>query len=209
MNELDDHDMRRLYERNAPEVDSRETWEAVRERVADARTRRRRMRLVAICASVLVALGAVSVGGYELVEHLRAPQPLLVLGGGEELAEEPDLTVFLDTDITTDQTSALWNELSAMPEIARMTYVSKEEALSRVRQLFADRPEVLENLVGNPLPASLEIWLVAGVDRAAVITRLSPLQGVDDVKPSAALEESTDRSADDRSPSSTNTTVGD
>jgi hypothetical protein len=209
MSELDDRDMRRLYERNAPEVEPRETWEAVRERVSDARPRRRRMRLVAICATVLVVLGVVSVGAYELVEHLRAPQPLLILGGDEEPADPVVLTVFLDMDITTDQTSALWNELSAMPEIATLTYVSKEEALARLREFFADRPDVLENLMGNPLPASLEVRLVDDLEAPTLAERLSVLPGVDEVIGATAFGNRIGEPSEAPSSTSSVTTPGD
>ena len=55
--------------------------------------------------------------------------------------------------------------------------------------MFADEPEVLSNLVGNPLPASVEIWLADSANPNSVAARLSVLQGVDEVKPSTVPED--------------------
>jgi cell division transport system permease protein len=40
-----------------------------------------------------------------------------------------------------------------------VTYVTKEEALERFREQTIESPEIVENLPGNPLPASLEVEL--------------------------------------------------
>jgi len=52
-------------------------------------------------------------------------------------------------------------EIEALTDVARVRFVSREEALETFRQLLPDADELLEDLEGNPLPASLEIRLRA------------------------------------------------
>lgn len=55
-----------------------------------------------------------------------------------------------------------------MPEASRVRYVSKEEALSHAKELFRESPEVMENLPGNPFPASLKISVESASDAETV-----------------------------------------
>ena len=260
MDGRDDLDMRRLYYRNAPSVDGGETWEAIRERVAarprGARRRGRGMRLAVACSAVLIAAGAVSLGAYELVDHLRTPREVLVIGGDQELSpaaggslsvvgpdgetvlltgkkaelymevqrikqglaegtlvydpaalnnvssngllslsDDPlvllgglqatvfasDMTVYLLTEATEEQISAVRSEIETMPEVRVYEFLSKEEALERLKSLFADRPEIFSGLSGNPLPASFDIWLVDGQQPGRLLDSLLALPGVDQV----------------------------
>jgi cell division protein FtsX len=72
-------------------------------------------------------------------------------------ANSVDVVAYLTQEVA--DATALEKEIEGMPEVARVTYVSTDEALARLKEDFKDNPEVLEGLVGNPLPASFEIWL--------------------------------------------------
>ncbi len=260
MDDRDDRDMRRLYERNAPTVDASETWEAIRGRVAGTprgtRARGRGVRLAFACSAVLIAAGAVSFGAYELVDHLRTPREVLVIGDAQELSpaeggplrvtgpdgetvlltgkkaelylevqrareglvagtlhydpsalgtsssngllslsDDPfvlldglltavfasDMTIYLTTEATEEETAAIRSELETAPEVRAFEFVSKEEALDRLKGVFSDRPEIFSNLSGNPLPDSFEIRLVDGQPAALLTERLRALPGVDQV----------------------------
>lgn len=68
-----------------------------------------------------------------------------------------DLTLYL-SDSAGDAVP-LRTEISDMPGVRMLEFVSKEEALERLKDSFTDHPEILESLSANPLPASLEVWL--------------------------------------------------
>lgn len=52
-------------------------------------------------------------------------------------------------------------EIEALPEVRKVRYISKEEALETFRRLIPDADELLSDLEDNPLPPSLEIRLTS------------------------------------------------
>lgn len=44
-------------------------------------------------------------------------------------------------------------------QVTKVHYVSKQEALDRLKEDLKDDPDMLKQVTGNPLPASLEIWV--------------------------------------------------
>jgi cell division transport system permease protein len=58
-------------------------------------------------------------------------------------------------DLTTMQT-----DIQAMPNVAKITYVTKEDALARFKEQTKNSPALVEQLRGNPLPASIEVALI-------------------------------------------------
>lgn len=71
-----------------------------------------------------------------------------------------DVSVYLKEDVNTDQIMELRSELSKIPEVKEINYVSKEEALETFIEMHKDDPVLIESLteVGfNPFLASLNI----------------------------------------------------
>jgi hypothetical protein len=112
--------------------------------------------------------------------------PLVLLAGflGEVFAA--DVSVYMKTEVSDEEAAVLLSQIETMPEVRVCEFVSKEEALERLKRLFSDRPELINGLTGNPLPAGFEIWLVDGLvdDQhiGLVTSRLSALPGVDQVR---------------------------
>jgi cell division transport system permease protein len=79
-----------------------------------------------------------------------------------QVEKKVEIKVFFKTDPEpdTEQITALQTEIKSWPEINTCDFISKDEALNRIKEWYADRPEIYENLTSNPLPASLEITLV-------------------------------------------------
>jgi cell division transport system permease protein len=77
-------------------------------------------------------------------------------------------------------------DIAAFPEVQRVSYVSEEEALRRARSELVEFQDAYRDLDVNPLPASLEIQLKAGMrdaaHTAAVAERLRGYGFVDDVR---------------------------
>ena len=79
----------------------------------------------------------------------------------ESVEEKVQIQVFLKDGAPDEDVAALQSDLlTDTARVAGVAYVSKEEALERFREQTAESPEIVENLPGNPLPASLEVELV-------------------------------------------------
>jgi cell division transport system permease protein len=77
-----------------------------------------------------------------------------------EVEKKVDVSVYLKEDVNTDQIMNLKSELSKIPEVKEINYVSKEEALEIFIEIHKDDPVLIESLteVGyNPFLASLNI----------------------------------------------------
>ena len=112
--------------------------------------------------------------------------PMAMLDSLEKSLLRPDVTLYL-RDSAGDG-AALRDEIAAMPGVTRLEYVSKDEALQKLKETFADNPEILEGLQGNPLPASLEIWLSDHTQAASLAEELRSRPEVDEVLAPSATE---------------------
>lgn len=70
-----------------------------------------------------------------------------------------EVAVFLHTDVTAAQRTAISNDLTAMPEVSSVTYESKDEAFRRFKEIFRDNPEIVENTSPDVLPESYRVKL--------------------------------------------------
>ena len=114
----------------------------------------RRNYFMTIAALVTVFLSIVVLGG--VLVFVYTTDALL-----KEVEQKVEITVYLktDPDPTTTDVEAMQTKIMSWTEVKSSQFVSKEDALERLREQFADDPEVIENLTGNPLPASFEISL--------------------------------------------------
>ncbi len=95
------------------------------------------------------------------------------------------IAVYLVDDIDAERMSALKNYCRELDEVIRFDYVSKEQALENFKVTLGEESNFLSGLPGNPLPASLELFLdseVADVDDVERLARQLQRQvGVDEV----------------------------
>lgn len=82
--------------------------------------------------------------------------------------------VFLKDGAAPADVQALQGDVLRIPNVKGVSYVSKEEALQRFTERMKNTPQLIEQLRGNPLPASLEVALddprgvkavVAGIEK--------------------------------------------
>ncbi len=85
-----------------------------------------------------------------------------LLAGLDFTEQKVQVVAYLQPNATDNQVTALTNKLKAMPQIASVDYVSRDEALVRFRaSLKAQGQEDLtQYLDANPLYASLEVKMV-------------------------------------------------
>lgn len=103
----------------------------------------------------------------------------IIIKGFESKVE---VTVFLKETAVPGDVQNLQIEVVSWPEVSDVMYVSKEQALERLKQDLRDQPEMLEALAGNPLPASLEIKLKTPRAVDSVASRLKGKEPVDEIK---------------------------
>lgn len=77
----------------------------------------------------------------------------------KDLRSKLEIEVFIKGTATEEEVNQLGEEIQAMPEVKAVYFVSKEEALERMREDLGENTDILEAMSGNPLPASYEIEL--------------------------------------------------
>ena len=78
----------------------------------------------------------------------------------KSVEEKVSIRVYLKDGADPAAVDALQQELISNAEVATVTYTSKEQALEDFRNMMVqDSPEIVDQLEGNPLPASLDVDL--------------------------------------------------
>ena len=126
-----------------------------------------------------IAISMLILGLFSLI-YLNVQQSLHQMGG------ELQITAYLQETISSEQAEVLRSKVADWPEVEKITYISKEQALARFRSQLREYAGILEGLKENPLPASLELTLMPQYGRSGNIkelsTRLGRLPGVAEVQ---------------------------
>jgi len=93
-----------------------------------------------------------------------------------------EVAVFLKRDITTEERDSIQRDLLAMPEVASVTYESKQEAYETFKRLFRDEPDIVENTTADALPESFRVKLKDPNQFAVVRDRLEGRPGIDQIQ---------------------------
>lgn len=124
-----------------------------------------------------IALAVIPLGGLAIITgNMRA---LL-----DRQGESRQVTAFLATALDAGEQAVLARRAAALGGVARVELVTREAALERFRDRLGGGA-LLDALEDNPLPASIEVTLAPGADRAeeagAVAAALRALPGVEEV----------------------------
>lgn len=102
----------------------------------------------------------------------------------EDFGSDLQVTAFLDSSVSVDVQRELAAQLGAAPGVERVEMVTRDQALERFERI-AGSAELLAGLEENPLPASLEIFLLPDARNAESIAildqALDGLPGVEDL----------------------------
>jgi cell division transport system permease protein len=102
----------------------------------------------------------------------------------DEFGQELQLTAYLDDSLTDADLAPLAERVAAAPGVERVEVVTKDLALERFERI-AGGAELLVGLEENPLPASLEIFLLPEARNAEAMAilreSLDGLPGIDDL----------------------------
>ena len=92
----------------------------------------------------------------------------IVRNVGQDVA----ITAFFPEDIGQERIDEVVSSVEGYPEVNESVYVSKEEALEKFRETFAEQPDIAGSISSDVLPASIEIQLNNSSDSSAVADRL-------------------------------------
>jgi cell division transport system permease protein len=96
-----------------------------------------------------------------------------------DIKSKLEIEVFIKNTASPTEINRLGDEIRAMPEVKDVTFISKDEALERLRESFKGHEDVLDALQGNPLPPSYEITLKDADTIEMVATRFFDMPIVD------------------------------
>jgi cell division transport system permease protein len=134
-------------------------------------------RTTTVVSIATIAVAVIPLGGLWVVTgNMRA---LL-----DQFGNELQLTAFLDADVRSDAGRSLAAKAMRIPGVARVEFVSQEQALERFRARLGGSA-LLDALEANPLPASLAIALAPdsrSPERVAAVSEaLHALPGVEEI----------------------------
>jgi cell division transport system permease protein len=100
----------------------------------------------------------------------------------KSIESKVEITVDLKDIATSSEVADLQNEISSWSQIEEVRYISKDEAMERLKKDLKDQPELLNEISGNPLPASLEIKLKDPRVVTSVAEKIQGRPGVDEIR---------------------------
>lgn len=98
----------------------------------------------------------------------------------EQVETKFGVTAYLQEDLTKEQTETLQNKIEAMPNVAEVTYISKEEALKSFSEENSNQSLFTMFQQDNPLPASFEITTTEIDDQPKLIQELNNMEGIEE-----------------------------
>lgn len=77
----------------------------------------------------------------------------------QQITEKIDVSVYLKDSVTAEQREKLMRDLEKQPNVAKTSYLSKEQALEAYKKENIDNPQLLLaiNQTDNPLPATVRV----------------------------------------------------
>lgn len=130
--------------------------------------------VMSVAAVATVFLSLCLVGIFSLFAFLGG----MLIKGQESKVE---IEVFLKDNAPPDQVQGLQNRINSWPEVTRAEYISKAQALKKLKGWLKDSPEILESLSGNPLPASIRIRLKNPREVENVAVKVTKQPNIDEV----------------------------
>jgi cell division transport system permease protein len=91
----------------------------------------------------------------------------------DRFGTELGLVVFLNEDVPKDRIPSLYQKLTGLSEVEKVTYISSEEAFGRLEKYLKNETEVLEGVDPQFLPPSFEIQINRAVFQLKRIKHLA------------------------------------
>jgi len=102
-----------------------------------------------------------------------------------QLPDRFSIMAYLQEPISQEETRKIIDSLKKRPEIAKVRYISREEALLELKQTLGDSTHLLEGLDENPLTSSIEIKLrkefVTPATTSMISSEIGKMPGIDTI----------------------------
>jgi cell division transport system permease protein len=143
--------------------------------IAEALRSVRANAAVSVAATVTVLIAVFILGAF-------IPSFLYVQSTVDSQKAKVDIDVFISDQASVSQVNGLQSQLTALKESGQITsfrYVSKDDALSELRERLKD-PSILEELPSNPLPAKFNVKPADPAQAQQIIDQISDSPAIDD-----------------------------
>ena len=144
--------------------------------VREALTASRRAPLLSVLGIVTIAFSLFAFGLFGLVA-------INIRKALEQVEERVEVRAFVGDSTEIESVAAAMKDIGEFPEVARVEYVSKEQALDRARKEMGEFADVFE---AGVLPASIEVYIKSGMRDPttvkSVADRIRTYHFVDDVR---------------------------
>ena len=131
-----------------------------------------RNALMSLAATLTMVLMLLLLAGFFVLQNV-------LLASLSFIEQKVEVVAYIQNNATSDQVDALVATFSAMPEVASVEFVSRDEALARFKaaQAAQGRQDLTASLESNPLYASVNIKLrsPSDLDTVTVALRDDPL----------------------------------
>ncbi|MDP9202654.1 MAG: ABC transporter permease [Gemmatimonadota bacterium] len=144
--------------------------------VREALTASRRAPLLSALGIVTIAFSLFAFGLFGLVA-------INIRRALEQVEERVEVRAFVSDSTEIESVAAAMKDIGEFPEVARVDYVSREQALERARREMGEFADVFE---AGVLPASIEVHLRPGMRSPATVKsvadRMRTYNFIDDVR---------------------------
>jgi cell division transport system permease protein len=134
-------------------------------------------------APLLSALGIVTIAFSLFAFGLFGLVAINIRRALEQVEERVEVRAFVSDSTEIEPVAAAMKDIGEFPEVARVDYLSKEQALERARKEMGEFADVFE---AGVLPASIEVHLRPGMRSPAIVKsiadRIRTYHFVDDVR---------------------------
>ncbi|MGI6605034.1 MAG: ABC transporter permease [Firmicutes bacterium] len=145
------------------------TWEFYISEAVRSLVRNRLMTVASVStvALSLLILGVFLLGAVNL-NHIAGT-----------LEQQVEVSAYIDEELEEEAVAEIVAMVKALPGVREATFVSKEEALERLKEQFGERQDLLAGLEeNNPLRDALEIRTISPEDVTPVVAELKEIPGV-------------------------------
>ncbi|MEU4243182.1 permease-like cell division protein FtsX [Actinoplanes sp. NPDC026619] len=94
---------------------------------------------------------------------------------------EIEVSIFLRSDVTDAQRSAIDQAISSNPLVSDKTYETRAEAFTRFQQLWADSPDFVKSVGPDSLPESFRVKLKDPEQYKSFADQIKGMEGIQDV----------------------------
>jgi cell division transport system permease protein len=137
-------------------------------------------------APMLSALSVTTIAFALFVVSLFGLLAINLQRGLVQIEERVEIAAYLMRGTPVEVVTVAMGDVQQFPEVQSVEYITEDQALDRARRELVELQGVFDDLVANPLPASLEVRLKAGFRDSDhvrdVAERLRGFRFVDDVR---------------------------